>query len=82
MDSYSTLQLLILPDMTKKEIIAIVLKSIVAVCGIVGAAFGIFTLTSCNAYKNAAATGRTSIVTVDSTTIDHSSGFSVEIKRK
>ncbi len=68
--------------MNKKEILSLILKVIVGCCVAVGAAFGISVLTSCSAYKNVAANGKTTIITADTTNIDHSAGFSVEIKRK
>lgn len=68
--------------MSKKQILSIVLKIVVGIACAVGAAFGISVLASCSAYKNADASGRTSIVTVDTTVVNHSAGFSVSIKRK
>lgn len=68
--------------MSKKEILTLVLKIIVGICIAIGAAFGISVMSSCTAYKSAAATGRTTVVTVDTTNIDHSAGFSLEIKKK
>ncbi len=61
---------------------SLILKIIVGVCVVVGSAFGISVLSSCSAYKNVDAVGKTTIVTHDTTNIDHSAGFSVEIKRK
>lgn len=68
--------------MNKKEILSIVLKIVVGIAVAVGAAFGISVMSSCSAYKNAVASGRTSIVTVDTTLVNHSAGFSISIKRK
>lgn len=69
-------------NMSKKEIIAFVLKIVVAICVAVGAVIGVNVLSSCSAYKNASAFGRTTVVTVDTTNIDHSAGFSLEIKKR
>lgn len=68
--------------MSKKQILSLVLKLIVAIAVAVGAVFGITVMSSCSAYKNADATGHTTIVTVDSTSVNHSSGFSVSIKKR
>ena len=68
--------------MSKKEILSIVLKIIVGVAVAVGAAFGISVMSSCSAYKYADAKGKTTIVTVDTTNINHSAGFSISIKKK
>ena len=67
--------------MSKKEILSIVLKIIVGVAVAVGAAFGISVMSSCSAYKQADAQGHTSIVTIDTTNISHSAGFSIKIKK-
>lgn len=67
--------------MKKKEILSLVLKVIVAIACAVGAVFGISVMSSCSAYKQSVAQGHTSVVTVDTTTINHSSGFSIKIKK-
>lgn len=68
--------------MSKKQILTLVLKVVVAVAVAVGAVFGISVMSSCSAYKYADASGKTTIVTVDSTNINHSAGFSISIKKK
>ena len=68
--------------MSKKEILSIVLKIVVGIACAVGAAFGISVLSSCSTYKYADANGKTTIVTVDTTNINHSAGFSISIKKK
>lgn len=68
--------------MSKKEILSIVLKIIAGLAVAVGAAFGISVMSSCSAYKYADAQGKTTIVTVDTTNINHSAGFSISIKKK
>lgn len=73
---------LILHIMKKKEILSLVLKLVVGIACAVGAVFGISVLSSCSAYKQAAASGRTSIVTIDTTNVNHSAGFSVSIKKR
>lgn len=67
--------------MKKKEILSLVLKLIVGIACAVGAVFGISVLSSCSAYKQSDAMGHTSIVTVDTTNISHSAGFSIKIKK-
>lgn len=68
--------------MKKKEILSLVLKLVVGIACAVGAVFGISVLSSCSAYKNADASGHTTIVTVDTTSVNHSAGFSVSIKKR
>lgn len=68
--------------MSKKQILSIVLKLVVAIAVAVGAVFGITVMSSCSAYKSADAQGKTTIVTVDTTNIHHSAGFSINIKKK
>lgn len=67
--------------MSKKQILSIVLKLVVYLALAVATVFGISVLSSCSAYKNADAAGHTTIVTVDTTNINHSAGFSVSIKK-
>lgn len=67
--------------MKKKEILSLVLKLIVAIACAVGAVFGISVMSSCSAYNQVDAQGRTSIVTVDTTSINHAAGFSIKIKK-
>ena len=67
--------------MTKKEVLSIVLKLVVAIAVAVGAVFGITVMSSCSAYKDSNAIGHTTIVTVDSTSVNHSAGFSVKIRK-
>lgn len=68
--------------MSKKQILSIVLKLVVAIAVAVGAVFGITVMSSCSAYKYADANGKTTIITVDTTNINHSAGFSINIKKK
>ena len=68
--------------MSKKEVLTIVLKLVAAIAVAVGAVFGITVMSSCSSYKYADANGKTTIVTVDTTNINHSSGFSISIKKK
>ena len=68
--------------MSKKEVLTIVLKLVAAIAVAVGAVFGITVMSSCSAYKYADANGKTTIVTVDTTNINHSAGFSISIKKK
>lgn len=68
--------------MDKKKVLEIVLKIVIGVAMVVASAFGISTLTSCSAYKNMNSVGKTTIVTVDTTNVDHNAGFSLSIKRK
>lgn len=68
--------------MSKKQILSIVLKLVAAIAVAVGSVFGITVMSSCSSYKYADAKGKTTIVTVDTTNINHSAGFSISIKKK
>lgn len=67
--------------MSKKQILSLVLKVVVAIAVAVGAVFGISVMSSCTSYKYADANGKTSIVTVDTTVINHTAGFNISIKK-
>ena len=65
-----------------KLIVTFICKVLVYALTTAAAVFGLGSLTSCSAYKNAQARGKTTVVTVDTTNIDHSAGFSISIKKK
>lgn len=54
-----------------KEIIKIVIKVLVYALGLVGSALGISALTSCSASHSVDGSGKTTIVTTDTTFIYH-----------
>lgn len=55
----------------KKEIIKIILQVALYALGLIAAYFGVSTLTSCSTSHNVVASGRTTIVTVDTTIVKH-----------
>ena len=55
----------------KKEIIKIIIKVALYALGLIAAYFGVSTMTSCSTSHNVDATGRTTIVTVDTTIVKH-----------
>lgn len=55
----------------KKEIIKIIIKVALYALGLVAAYFGVSTMTSCSTSHNVDASGRTTIVTVDTTIVKH-----------
>lgn len=55
----------------KKEIIQIILKVALYALGLIAAYFGVSTMTSCSTSHNVVASGRTTIVTVDTTIVEH-----------
>ena len=57
-----------------KEIIKIIIKVAIYALGLIAAYFGVTSLTSCSTSHNVAASGRTTIVTVDTTIVKHT-GF-------
>lgn len=58
----------------KKEIIKIIIKVVMYALGLIAAYFGVSTMTSCSTSHNVVASGRTTIVTVDTTIVKHN-GF-------
>ena len=55
----------------KKEIIKIIIKVALYALGLIAAYFGVSTMTSCSTSHNVDASGRTTIVTVDTTIVEH-----------
>ena len=58
----------------KKEIINFIIKVALYALGLIAAYFGVSTMTSCSTSHNVVASGRTTIVSVDTTIVKHS-GF-------
>ena len=55
----------------KKEIIKIIIKVALYALGLIAAYFGVSAMTSCSTSHKVAASGRTTIVTVDTTIVKH-----------
>lgn len=55
----------------KKDIIKIIIKVALYALGLIAAYFGVSTMTSCSTSHNVVASGRTTIVTVDTTYVKH-----------
>lgn len=55
----------------KKEIIKIIIKVALYALGLIAAYFGVSTMTSCSTSHNVDACGWTTIVTVDTTIVNH-----------
>lgn len=55
----------------KKEIVKIIIKVALYALGLIAAYFGVSTMTSCSTSHNVDASGRTTIVTVDTTIVKH-----------
>ena len=58
----------------KKEIIKIIIKVALYALGLIAAYFGVSTMTSCSTSHNVVASGRSTIVSVDTTIVEHN-GF-------
>ena len=58
----------------KKEIIKIIIKVALYALGLIAAYFGVTSLTSCSTSHNVVSSGRATIVTVDTTIVEHN-GF-------
>lgn len=57
-----------------KEILQIIIKVALYALGLIAAYFGVSTMTSCSTSHNVAVSGRTTIVSVDTTIVNHN-GF-------
>ena len=55
----------------KKEIVKIIIKVALYALGLIAAYFGVSTMTSCSTSHNVDASGRTTIVSVDTTVVKH-----------
>lgn len=55
----------------KKDIIKIIIKVALYALGLIAAYFGVSTMTSCSTSHNVVASGRTTIVAVDTTIVKH-----------
>ena len=55
----------------KNEIVKIIIKVALYALGLIAAYFGVSTMTSCSTSHNVVASGRTTIVTVDTTIVKH-----------
>ena len=58
----------------KKDIIQIIIKVALYALGLIAAYYGVTSLTSCSTSQNVVASGRTTIVSVDTTVVKHN-GF-------
>lgn len=58
----------------KKEIIQIILKVAIYALGLIAAYFGVTSLASCSTSHNVVVSGRTTIVSIDTTIVKHN-GF-------
>lgn len=58
----------------KKEIVKIIIKVALYALGLIAAYFGVSTMTSCSTSHNVVSSGRSTIVTVDTTIVKHN-GF-------
>lgn len=58
----------------KKEIVKIIIKVALYALGLIAAYFGVSTMTSCSTSHNVVSSGRATIVTVDTTIVEHN-GF-------
>lgn len=58
----------------KKDVLKFIIKVALYALGLIAAYFGVSTMTSCSSSHNVVASGRTTIVTVDTTIVKHN-GF-------
>ena len=58
-----------------KKIIEIIIKVVIYALGLIGSFMGINALTSCSSSRSVECHGKTTVLIVDSTTIEHSSNY-------
>lgn len=58
-----------------KKIIEIIIKVVIYALGLIGSFMGINALSSCSSSRSVECHGKTSVLIVDSTTIEHSSNY-------
>ncbi len=58
----------------KKEIVKIIIKVVLYALGLIAAYFGVSTMTSCSTSREVVVSGRTTILSVDTTIVKHN-GF-------
>lgn len=66
--------------MDKKEIIKIVIKVLIYALGLLGAYFGVSSMTSCTVTRTSDIKGRAVIITTDTTVVDHSGAIKFSSK--
>lgn len=66
----------------KKEILKIIVKVLIYALGLIGSYLGISALTSCSSSRAVEFKGRTTIVTSDTTFVNHSSDYFRNIRYK
>ena len=66
--------------MDKKELIKIVIKVLIYALGLLGAYFGVTSLSSCTIQRDVEIRGRATILTTDTTYVEHEGTFELKTK--
>lgn len=64
--------------MNKKDYLIIVLKVIIYACTLLLSVLGVAAITSCGAARDTSIVGKTTIITTDTTCINHSTIFEIK----
>lgn len=64
----------------KKEIVKIIIKVLIYALGLVGAYFGVTSMTSCSAHRSVITRGNGMVVSYDTIWIDHNGNYQINIK--
>lgn len=59
----------------KKEVLKIIIKVLIYALGLIGSAIGISALSSCSSSRAVECHGKTTVLILDTTTIEHSSNY-------
>ncbi|CCY83997.1 unknown [Prevotella sp. CAG:1185] len=66
--------------MDKKELFKIFLKVLIYAFGLLGAYFGVTSMTSCSVHRDVEISGKAVVITTDTTTIDHKGNVSLKVR--
>lgn len=64
----------------KKEIVKIIIKVLIYALGLVGAYFGVTSMTSCSAHRQVVTRGNGTIISIDTIYIDHNGNYQFRVK--
>lgn len=64
----------------KKEIVKIIIKVLIYALGLIGAYFGITSMTSCSAQRSVITRGNGTVISFDTIYIDHNGNYQLNIK--
>ena len=64
----------------KKEIVKIIIKVLIYALGLIGAYFGITSMTSCSAQRSVITRGNGTVISCDTIYIDHNGNYQLKVR--